>query len=178
VSEKKVYIILSDTGTLFTRFIKFFTKKPHNHASISLNSRLDQVYSFGRKKPNNPFIGGFIKEDIRHDFYRNSRCVIYAISVTDEQYEKMMEKIKRMEREKGHYRYNLLGLLFILLEIPYNRKNAYFCSQFVASILNESGVLYFEKPPSLIRPYDLLDEYKMQRVYEGHLQMYPFEVSV
>ncbi|KAB7661947.1 hypothetical protein [Bacillus sp. B1-b2] len=175
--NQKVYIILTDTGTLFTRCIKLFTRKPHNHASISLDANLGQVYSFGRKKPNNPFIGGFIKEDIHHDFYRKSKCVIYSITVTEEQYEKIMEKIKKMEEDKRHYRYNLIGLLFILFRIPYNRKNAYFCSQFVASILNESGVIYFEKPLSLMTPYDLLDDYKMQRIYEGNLQGYPISMS-
>lgn len=82
-----------------------------------------------------------------------------------------------MEREQGNYRYNLLGLIFILLRIPFKRKNAYFCSQFVASLLNESGVIYFKKPTSLITPYELLDEYKMQRIYEGYLQRYPNTIS-
>lgn len=175
MSEQKVYIILTDTGTIFTRCIKFFTRKPHNHASISFNPRLDEVYSFGRKRPRNPFIGGFVKEDVRNDFFKKSRCVIYSVSVTDEQYEKMMNKIKVMEEEKGNYRYNLLGLFFILLNIPFQRKNAYFCSQFVASILNEGGVLFWEKPPSLMTPYDLLDSYKMKREFEGKLQKYFFE---
>jgi hypothetical protein len=149
-----------------------FTRKPHNHASISFDSQLYEVYSFGRKKPSNPFIGGFVKEDIRNDFFRNARCVIYGLTVTAEQHEKMMEKIKMIEKKKKYYRYNLLGLFFILLNIPYNRKNAFFCSQFVASILSESGEFYWEKPTSLITPYDLLDTYKMRRIYEGNLQMY------
>ncbi|WP_312092527.1 hypothetical protein [Niallia sp.] len=174
MTEKKVYIILTDTGTLFTRCIKLFTRKPHNHASISFDPQLNEVYSFGRRKPSNPFIGGFVKENVQHDFFRNSRCIIYSVSVTETQYEKMKNKIEQMEKEQRNYRYNLLGLLFILFKIPYNRKNAYFCSQFVASILHESGVLFFNKPPCLITPYDLLDEYNMQRVYEGKLYLYPF----
>lgn len=174
VTSKKVYIILTDTGTLFTRCIKLFTRKPHNHASISFDPQLNEVYSFGRRKPSNPFIGGFVKENVQHDFFRNSRCIIYSISVTEAQYEKMKNKIEQMEIEQRNYRYNLLGLLFILFKIQYNRKNAYFCSQFVASILHDSGVLLFNKPPCLITPYDLLDEYKMERVYEGKLHLYPF----
>lgn len=173
MTEKKVYIILTDTGTLFTRCIKLFTRKPHNHASISFDPQLKEVYSFGRRKPSNPFVGGFVKENVQHDFFRKSRCIIYSITVTETQYEKMKRKIEQMEKEQRNYRYNLLGLLFILFKIPYNRENAYFCSQFVASILHESGVLFFNKPPCLITPYDLLDEYNMQRVYEGRLHLYP-----
>lgn len=36
MSNQKIYILLTDTGTLFTRLIKLYTKKPYNHASISL----------------------------------------------------------------------------------------------------------------------------------------------
>lgn len=167
-----VYIILTDTGTMFTRCIKLFTRKPHNHASISFDPELIEVYSFGRKKPNNPFIGGFVKEDIRNDFFKNARCVIYSIAVTEEQKEKMMQKIKEIENNKHFYRYNLIGLFFILLNIPYQRKNAYFCSQFVASVLYESGDFIGGKPPCLTTPYDLLDTDKMSPIYEGNLQKY------
>ncbi|MEM5591749.1 hypothetical protein AAHH67_08270 [Niallia circulans] len=69
MTERKVYIILTDTGTLFTRCIKFFTRKPHNHASISFDPQLNEVYSFGRRKPSNPFIGGFVKENVQHSFF-------------------------------------------------------------------------------------------------------------
>jgi len=172
MDEHTVYLILSDTGTLFTRCIKLFTKKPHNHASISFDSQLIEVYSFGRKKPNNPFIGGFVKEDIRDDFFKNACCAIYSIRVTKEQHDKMKEIIHQMEKEKHCYRYNLLGLFFIMFNIPFPRKNAYFCSQFVASVLHESGALYWSKHPSLVTPYDLLDDYKMEHIYEGKLQHY------
>ena len=52
--EKKIYILLTDTGTLFTNLIKLYTKKPYNHASISFDSKLSEVYSFGRKTARKP----------------------------------------------------------------------------------------------------------------------------
>ena len=42
MKEKKIYILLTDTGTLFTRLIKIFTKKPYNHASISFDAELSR----------------------------------------------------------------------------------------------------------------------------------------
>lgn len=39
-------------------------QEPLNHVSIALDRELTEVYSFGRKQPDNPFIGGFVKEDI------------------------------------------------------------------------------------------------------------------
>ncbi|MED4476449.1 hypothetical protein [Oceanobacillus caeni] len=44
MTERKVYILLTDTGTFFTKLIKLYTKKPYNHASISFDSELSEVY--------------------------------------------------------------------------------------------------------------------------------------
>ncbi|MCM3651426.1 MULTISPECIES: hypothetical protein [Metabacillus] len=52
----EIYIILTDTGTIFTNMIKMYTKQSLNHASISFTKNLSTTYSFGRKNVNNPFI--------------------------------------------------------------------------------------------------------------------------
>ena len=80
MTEKKVYILLTDTGTLFTKLIKLYTKKPYNHASISFDLELLEVYSFGRKTARNPFIGGFVKEDVNKGYpanYMNREVVFH-----------------------------------------------------------------------------------------------------
>ena len=56
--EKKIYILLTDTGTLFTNLIKLYTKKTYNHASISFDSELSEVYSFGRKTAKTHLLAG------------------------------------------------------------------------------------------------------------------------
>lgn len=47
VEEGKIYLLLSDTGTVLTKLIKTYTKMPYNHASIAFDSKLREVYSFG-----------------------------------------------------------------------------------------------------------------------------------
>ena len=64
MKRKMIFLVVSDTGTILTRLIKAYTKTPYNHASISFDAELSEVYSFGRKTVYNPFIGGFVKEDI------------------------------------------------------------------------------------------------------------------
>ena len=61
---KKVYVILSYTGTILSKIVKAFTMKQYSHTSISLDENLKQMYSFGRLNPYNPFIGGFVHEKI------------------------------------------------------------------------------------------------------------------
>ena len=61
---KKIYIILTNSGTILSRVIKLYTRKEYTHVSISLDKRLRKMYSFGRLNPYNPFYGGFIHEEI------------------------------------------------------------------------------------------------------------------
>ena len=61
---KKIYIVLTQTGTLLSRTVKLWTGKKYNHVSIALDEKLEQLYSFGRVYPNIAFIGGFVHEGI------------------------------------------------------------------------------------------------------------------
>lgn len=166
---EKVYLLLTDTGTMFTRMIKLYTKKPYNHASISFDGNFLEVYSFGRKKPQNPFIGGFVNEDVRKGLFENARCAIYSCSVSTEQKVKMRHFIKEIESQKHLYRYNLIGLINFVINKPIPRKRAFFCSEFVACVLNEGDLLHFQKPLSLISPHDLQGLQNLNLEYEGHL---------
>jgi hypothetical protein len=171
--KRNIYVVLTDTGTIFTRIIKLFTKNPHNHASISLDEELNRVYSFGRKKPRNPFIGGFVKENVREGLFRDASCAIYSYTISEKQFEKMRKKIMEIEKNKQHYKYNFLGLFAVVLNKEVERKNAYFCSHFVATILEESGIpLKRKKPLSLVTPNDIKDSFSLNLVYEGKLAFY------
>jgi hypothetical protein len=51
-----------------------------------------EMYSFGRKHPNNPIDGGFVKEDVisgTYSKYPETTCVIYQLEVTERDIEKM-----------------------------------------------------------------------------------------
>jgi len=170
---RKVYVLLTDTGTVLTKMIKLYTKKPHNHASIALDDQLWNVYSFGRKKPRNPFFAGFVRENIRGGIFRNADCAIYCCTLSEKQYELICKKIREIEENKGNYRYNLLGLFAVMLNMEYDRKNAFFCSHFVAALLEESGIkINKDKPLSLVTPDDIKASSSLELVYEGKLSSY------
>lgn len=168
----EVYIILSDTGTIFTKMIRLFTRYPFNHASISFTKNLETTYSFGRKRAKNPFIGGFVKENLNGMLFQNATCAIFKCSISSHQYYQMLHYIKQMEARKREYKYNFLGLFGILLDKEWDRKNAFFCSEFVATILNNGGVAIKDKPACLVAPKDFSECQDFQCVYEGQLRMY------
>ena len=84
----------------------------------------------------------------------------------------MNHYIKEIETQKEEYRYNLLGLFGFIFNKPIKRKKAFFCSQFVATVLKECNIIDFGKSPSLVAPNDLQKVLKFKFVYEGELKAY------
>lgn len=172
--KKRIYVLLTDTSTVFSRVIKLYTKKKYTHASISFNKELTQVYSFGRKKPTNPFNGGFVQEHLDCKLYSNADCVLYSCEITEEEYAKMLKQVLRMTSQKEQYRYSLLGVIGVALNKEIKRENAFFCSQFVATILEEGGVSVSDKPLGLVTPDDIAQSSKFKLEYRWRMKDYEF----
>lgn len=172
VEEGKIYLLLSDTGTVLTKLIKTYTKMPYNHASIAFDSKLREVYSFGRKMADNPFIGGFVKEDMNANLFQQATCAIYSLTVTGPQIKRMKRYIQAIEAQKEKYHYNLLGLFGVMFNKPMIRENSFFCSQFVATSLIKSGMMEPKRDPSLVKPGDLPNLADFELIYEGKLKDY------
>ncbi|MFD2656537.1 MULTISPECIES: hypothetical protein [Gracilibacillus] len=170
--ENYVYIMLSDTGTLFTNVIKTYTKAPYNHASLAFDPELKEMYSFGRKNPKNPLNGGFVKEDIwtgTFNKYRNTTCVIYRLQVTEREIDKMKRILEVFIKKNDKFLYNILGVIGVSLKEPVEFSNSYFCSQFVADILYRSGIKISDKLPAMVTPDDFRKNDRMELIYEGKL---------
>lgn len=178
MEEPKVYIVLTDTGTLFTRLIKRYTKKPYNHASVAFDKELKEVYSFGRKRLHNPFIGGFVTENMRSGLFKQADAAVYALSVSKADIYKMKHYINNIETEKDAYHYNLIGLLGVPFNTPIKRKKAFFCSQFTANVLQHSEQIVFVKDAALMTPHDLTDIADLNLVYEGKLNLYVMQNEI
>ncbi|PWU67056.1 MULTISPECIES: hypothetical protein [Gracilibacillus] len=172
MKKKNVYLLFTDTGTFFSRIINICTKSTLNHASISFDNELREVYSFGRKRPYNPLIAGFVKENLRTPFFYQAKCAIYQLSITEDMYELLFKRVKQMEQETDAYRYNLLGLIGVLLNLEWQREHAFFCSEFVATVLREAGIYTEEKPACLTRPQDLKEWRELKLIYHGDLIRY------
>lgn len=176
MTTRTIYILLTNTGTVFTRLIGLCSQRPYNHCSIAFDINLNELYSFGRRKPRNPFIGGFVREYIRSGLYalrQGTLCSLYEFEVTAEQYELIQRNVREFEGEKDKYSYSLIGVMGVALKTPVNRKYSYFCSQFIATVLERSGVCLFDKPAGLVAPEDFRQHPKARMVYEGVLAEYP-----
>jgi len=174
--KKTIYIVLTDTGTLLSKAIGMYTRTELNHTSIAFDAELTEMYSFGRKQRHNPFIGGFVKESATEGIFRQATCAVYSCDVTVEEYARMLEKIRLIEQEKELYKYNFIGLFGVAMNKGIQRKHAFFCSQFVAMVVNESGLQMFNIAPSLVQPHHFSQLPSLEPVYEGDLQTYLSQV--
>lgn len=173
---KKIYLLLTRTGTNFSTMIYKVTGYEYTHASISLDKNLNKLYSFGRRNMLLPFIAGFVREDLNAGVfkkYNDTKCIVYEIDVSTEVYENIEKIIRRFEKDKHSYKYNFLGLLFILFNIPYEREKHFLCSQFVAYVLDKSGAVKLNREFTTIKPRDLMNIVNKKLVYNGYLKYYP-----
>lgn len=167
-----IYILLTKTNSTLSRAIASRTKETYVHASIITSKHLEYGYSFSRRKIKNPIIGGFVKEEYSAwvEYFEDVQCCIYELKVTKEQYKKIKDIINSFYKEKEKYKYHFLGLVGQSLKIDIERKNRFFCTQFVAHVLTASGALDLNKAPIHTRSEDFQNHEKLTLIYEGPLE--------
>lgn len=171
---KKVYIVLSYTGTILSRIVKMYTKKEYSHVSISLDENLNEMYSFGRIYAYNPFLGGFVRESIEFGTFRRFRkkikTKIYSLEVDDKQYEQIKKIIGNINSEKNSYRFNVLGLIAIMFNCKVKRHRCFYCAEFVKYVFDNTSLEV--GLPELIKPDDFSSIKGIKTVYSGLLDEY------
>ena len=176
---KEIYIVLTHTGTVLSNIVKFYTKKDYTHVSISLDSELKELYSFGRLNPSNPFKAGFVREDLENGTFarfKNTIGSIYVLEVTDEQYKIIRETIEYVKTNKDKYKFNILGLFLVSIHKKYQKEDTFYCAEFVKYVLEKS--LNKKLLPDIIKPMDFLKLDNIEQIYEGYLRKYQYEKVV
>lgn len=169
----KIYIVLSMSGTLFSRFLNLFMKSEFVHVSISLDKNLKTLYSFGRKKINTPWNAGFIEEHLDKgifDMY-NSMCEVLELELSKDEYNLLVEKLEDIISHSDEYKYNFKGLFYTYFNVPKTFMKRFTCTQFVAYLLQEIGALNIEKDASLVLPKDYYD-LNVRCVFRGRVHDY------
>jgi len=172
---REIYIVLTKTQTMLSRAIRLATKYKYNHTSLALDIGLEPMYSFGRLRPHNPFIGRFVEESIHRGFFKSfpmTCCLVLELSVDDETYVKLQTLIIGFKSKQKDYKYNIRGLFLagVKIDMKY-RKNKFYCTQFVKHVLNEAGV-DISILPECVTPNDFNQIEGVKTVYEGLLKEY------
>lgn len=170
---KKIYIILTYTGTLLSKIIKCYTKDEYSHVSVSLDADLKEMYSFGRLNPYIPFLGGFVHEYVDKGTFRrfqNTRAKIIELNIEDSQYLKLKDLINKMGLEKEQYKFNVLGLFAVAFNIKRKKDRYFYCAEFVKYAIEESNINI--ELPELVKPESFNNLQSGKDVYTGLLRNY------
>lgn len=166
-----MYIALVDTPGFFAALIRGFLRQRYIHVVIAPDAELKEAYSVGRRNPAVPVFAGFEKEDKNRilqafptAFYR-----ICELECTDAQKKGIMWQLQEDYRRRFHIHYAVLGLPFILMNVPFFIRNQYTCSSYIARVLQENGIRVAEKHFSLVTPKDFYEYRKMRVIFEGRL---------
>lgn len=170
---KKIYIILTYTGTFLSKIIKYYTKDEFSHVSIALDQQLKKMYSFGRLNPYNPFWGGFVHEGINFGTFKRfsrTKSKVYSLEIQEEQYEKLKDIIYYIKKIRKQYTFNLFGLFAVGFKIRIRFNKSFYCAEFVKYVLDkaeiETGL------PDLVKPEDFKQIKNLKLEYDGLLKFY------
>lgn len=173
---KKMYLILMNSETVFSKFLRLFTKNYYNHVAFTFDDDCNRMYTFARWVTWLPLFSGFEIENINKGVLKKkpqTECLIHEIWVSDREYEEINAKMARfLASPRIKHWYNFFALPCIQFHWPYRSRNSFVCSTFVAYIL--SDILNFKKKYSYVTPNDYL-ELRLPIKYEGVLAEYILE---
>lgn len=176
MERKKLYIVISQTGSIVSKFIRLVTRDRYNHVSLSLCEGLNEMYSFGRIHAYNPFIGGFVKESVTEGafkrFVKNTVAVIIELEIDKDKYGEIEKDLKHMYRHRGEYHYNYKGLLLAMFGKSRHKIHTFYCSEFLQNLLDKHGIRKADSDPKVIKPMDFLDIPNGKVIFEGRLRNY------
>lgn len=173
--NKELFIVVTQTGTFVSRVIRFVTKAPYNHVSLSLDKNLDKMYSFARLNPPHIFPSGFMQETMTNSLFGiidNVPCQIYRVCVSDKQFETVSKMIAAFNEIANEYKFNVLGFVSMFFRFRLRRAKRFMCSQFVAYVLSNSDVMNFDKDYSLVTPEDIRTNEHLSIIFDGNLKEY------
>lgn len=167
---EQIYIALIDTPGLFADVIRKVTGLSYVHVALSLDSRLEETYSIGRRNPFIPVLAGFEREDKRKILraFPTAEYQVSSLPCSKYQKEELTAALRKCYEKRFFYHYCILGLPFVLAGRPFYQRNHYTCSSFLARLLEEQGILTFGKHFSLVTPRDFYEIKEKTVIFEGN----------
>ena len=154
-----VYVMLLDAKMGFGNVVKFFTNAPYSHALIGFDSSMRKMYSFATRDGHTMVPLGFSEEDITTYAKKSSKSkyALYVKLVDTKDYKLMKTKLATFMNSKADFRYDIGGAVKAFMGKHNANEKRYFCSGFVAYILNSGKSQVTEKDYDLTKPMDLTD---------------------
>lgn len=171
---KPVFLIFSTADDLTSKVIRGFTHSEYSHVCICIDPDFSQIVEFAPRNWDNQgklYFTGMQVNSYKSWKYRNDvqQLAIYVDWVSLLSFEKIKKRIEYFIDRVDETKYDMFGAsIAFALKLTNRVKDSmtWFCSEFVAEILNTdkkrfSGDLRFKAPS------DVLKENKFQKIWEG-----------
>ena len=162
-----VFIILTSGNTALAPMIRKATKSTFSHASIAFDISLRPIYSFGPNKRTPKLTAGFIKTVPEADIWMADRkpvpYSIYVTYVSSYDLEKMKKRVEYFVNNADNMKYSFSGLVRVFFNMKSPHRNHWFCSAFVAEIINAGKPL--PKDSTLYKPDQLRNVKDVEFLY-------------
>ena len=162
---KRIFILLIRYPDTMADFMVRYTGFGYTHATIGLEEDLNSFYSFMKK--------GFIEEKVTR-YLKPGRepfpCALYEIEVSRKAYRRVKKLLNAYTARKKFLRYTHISLVFCFLGIPCKLQDRYFCSEFVAEVLQRANVVNLPKHCALCLPKDFHNLKETRMVFSGNIQ--------
>lgn len=139
--QDNIYVVLVKAHTFLGKFARTFSGYEYTHIAVCLDKPFRDFLSFSRRKHNNPFDCGFMRETLdcyAYGDHRDVKLKIFAVPVTPEEKQTIREEIARIEAEPA-YAFNIYGMMTmgILhgLAIPLTHN----CMSFTGAVLEQAS---------------------------------------
>lgn len=169
MEERTIHILLTRSGTWFSRLIHLATQDDYTHASIGLDGPAGPFYSFARKYEHFALPAGLVEEQVTSR-RRAVPCCLYELKVSQDTYIALRRRLQAMYAQREEYHYSVLGAFACYFNLSLQRRHHFFCSQFVAGLLADCGAVELPKPPTLLRPADFCSLKGLRPVHRGLLE--------
>jgi inositol transport system substrate-binding protein len=167
--KRKIFLLMTCLPDVLSKAAQVVMNYRYNHVSLGFEEDMNTYYTFTYK--------GFTVEDITRRANKPDRepfpCELYEIEVSNAIYQDIYQRVCKFVEFKNTYRYTKLGAaLRVFLNIPTRRARAYYCSQFVAEILKNSGAARLDKWAPYYLPPHLARLRESKFIFQGNLQEY------
>lgn len=140
-------------NTALSKIITGATGDNFSHASIAFSPSLDPLYSFGTKKLAGKSRDlGFVITNPHSNLWGTASCnyELYVTFINKENYDKIQSRLQYFVQNQNSLKYDFSGLVRIFFHKESKSEKKYFCSRFVAELLNIGNII--NDSPSLYRP--------------------------
>ena len=178
MENKSLYLVVSHSGTFISNVVRLVTRDIYSHVSISLNDQLTEMYSFGRKNAYNPFVGRYVKQSRYSGIFKRfskTRVAVIKVDVPEQVYNGIKNQLEEMYVNRDQYKYNYRGLFFAALGYKKQRKNRFYCSEFMHYLFVKHSFPNYHDTKKVVKPIHFLKMPSGELIYEGKLTEYTTE---